>query len=230
MLNFIKNIIAPKRCYSCNKEWHFLCLECLSKMSNFDSICYICKGKSNNFSVHKKCKNNIYFDNLIILTHYKNFFIKKSIKDAKFYNKKDIFEDYWNYLWAKILENLNDKNLWNYKLLPVPMNFFRKIFRWYNQSEVLAKYISKNTWIWLENKLIKRARNTRQQSKLNKNDRWKNLEKAFIINKKLLDKLDNKNFIIVDDVVSTWTTINEISKILKNSWAKKIIGLAIASD
>ena len=46
----------------------------------------------------------------------------------------------------------------------------------------------------------------------------------------MLDKLDKKVFILVDDVVSTWTTINEISKILKKSWAKNIIALVIASN
>jgi predicted amidophosphoribosyltransferase len=34
---------------------------------------------------------------------------------------------------------------------------------------------------------------------------------------------------LVDDVISTWTTVNEISKILKQNWAKKVITLTIAS-
>jgi predicted amidophosphoribosyltransferase len=63
-------------------------------MEHFSDICYVCKKKSENFIVHNKCKNNIYYDNLIILTHYKNNHISKLIKDLKFYNKKDILEDF----------------------------------------------------------------------------------------------------------------------------------------
>ena len=110
------------------------------------------------------------------------------------------------------------------------IHFLRKLYRWYNQSYILAKYVWKANNIVLENNLIKRVKNTRQQSKLNKEDRMKNLENAFKVDKKLLDKLDKKVFIIVDDVISTWTTINEISKVLKKSWAKNIIGLIVASN
>jgi predicted amidophosphoribosyltransferase len=50
-----------------------------------------------------------------------------------------------------------------------------------------------------------------------------NLDKAFKINKKYVDNIDKKYIIIVDDVISTGTTINEVSKILKQHNAQKII-------
>jgi predicted amidophosphoribosyltransferase len=36
--------------------------------------------------------------------------------------------------------------------------------------------------------------------------------------------------VIVDDVISTWTTTSEIAKLLKNEWIKKVYGLCLASD
>ena len=92
MFKFLKDILAPKKCYSCNKEWHFLCQKCLSKMSNFESICYICKGKTDNFEAHNNCLEYIYYDKIIILWHYKEKILSKLIKDLKFYkrNKKRI--------------------------------------------------------------------------------------------------------------------------------------------
>ena len=44
-----------------------------------------------------------------------------------------------------------------------------------------------------------------------------------------VDKVDKKIIILVDDVISTWTTLNEISKVLKQHNAQKIICLTIAS-
>ena len=90
-LKLIKNILSPKKCYSCNIEWHFLCKKCFDKLDNYWEFCYICKNKSKKFEIHKDCSMWIYYDNLIVLTHYKNKLIKKLIIDFKFYNKKCIW-------------------------------------------------------------------------------------------------------------------------------------------
>ena len=230
MFKFLKDLIAPKKCYSCNKEWHFLCEDCLSKMSNFEPICYVCKGRSDNFNVHEKCKIDVYYDKIIILSHYKNKIISKLIKDLKFYSKKDIAEDFWNYLSEIFFENEIYKNTDDYIIIFPRMWFFKKLKRWYNHSEILAKYISKNTRIKLAKWYIKKIKTTRQQSLLSRQDRLINLNNSFKIADNKIDKIDKKVFIIVDDVISTWSTINEISKILKENWAKKVIWLIVASD
>jgi len=230
MLKFIKDILAPKKCYSCNKEWHFLCEECLSNMSNFDSICYVCKGASDNFSVHKDCLKEVHYDKVIILSHYRNKVISKLIKDLKFYWKKDIIDDFSNYLSDLFQNNEIYKNTDDYFLIYPPMSFFKKLKRWYNQSEKIAKNISKQTWIKIEKNLIIKVKKSLQQSKLCRKDRLKNLENCFKIKNNKIKDFENKIFIVVDDVISTGTTLNEISKILKNKWAKKVIWLIVASD
>lgn len=230
IFKFLKDLIAPKKCYSCNKEWHFLCEQCLSKIAKFDSICYCCKGIIDNFDVHKNCLEDVYYDKIIILAHYKNKIISKLIKHLKFYWKKDIWEDFWYYLSELFFENEIYKNTDDYIIIFPPMWFIKKIRKWYNHSEIIAKYISKRTGIKTEKKLIIKSKQTRQQSTLNRNERLKNLENSFKIHKNKVDKIDKKTFIIVDDVISTGTTVNEISKILKEKWAKKIIWLIVASD
>ncbi len=230
MFRFLKDILAPKKCYSCNKEWRFLCPECLSKIEAFEDVCYVCKGKTNNFEVHNNCLKEVSYDKIIIMSHYKNKHIKKLIKDLKFYKLKDISEDFWYYLSELFFENEIYKNTNDYILIYPPMSFLKKLEKWYNHSELLTSSISKNTKINISKGLIKKTKTTRQQSKLSKSQRIKNLEKAFKINKNKLDKIDNKTFIIVDDIVSTWTTINEIAKVLKKNWAKKVIWLVVASD
>ncbi len=236
MFKFIKNIIAPKKCYSCNKEWHFLCEDCLWKIEKhyfFDEICYVCKKFSKNFEVHKNCKNNIFYDKTIILTHYKIKIIKKLIKDFKFYHKKDIVDDFWEYLTEKMIkymwEELKHFKYQDFIVISPPMSFFRKLKRWYNQSELLARKIANNFWFKFEKNLIFKTRQTRQQSKLTRQERLKNLKHSFKINKNKKDIIDNKIIILVDDVISTGTTVNEISRVLKNYNSKKIIIVTIAS-
>lgn len=228
MINFLKDLIAPKKCYSCNEEWHFLCEKCLSKLSIFESICYYCKGKSDYYNVHLNCKKNVYYDKVIILSHYKNKYISKLIKDLKFYSRKDISEDLWKYLALLFFDNELYKNTDNYLILFPPMKFFKKLERWYNHSELLSKNISKITWIKIWKNIIKKIKNTKQQSILNRVDRLSNLNNCFFIknNKEIIWK----NIILVDDVISTWSTLNEISKELKKAWVNNIIWLIVASD
>gem|GEM_PF-6718429 len=99
IFNIIKDLLAPKKCYSCKKEGHFLCKKCFEEIGYFESICPVCKEKTRDFEVHFYCKKEtISLDKVIILTHYQNKIIKKLIKDAKFYGKKDILEDIALYL------------------------------------------------------------------------------------------------------------------------------------
>ncbi len=230
LINFLKDIVSPKYCYSCKKEWHFLCPKCLSTLNNFKELCFVCKKPSYQFELHKECVKNVYYDKVIILSHYKNAILKKLIKDFKFYYKKDIWNDFWQYLSTILFKNEDIINKSNYILIPAPMFIIRKLIRWYNHSEILSKMISYNTWIEHNLNIIKKHRHTRQQSKLTKLWRESNLKWVFKINEDLIDYIRWKKIIIVDDVVSTWTTINEISKILKENWVAKVIWLAIASD
>jgi competence protein ComFC len=110
------------------------------------------------------------------------------------------------------------------------MYFFKRILRWYNPSKILAKNISEKLWIWLENNIFKKIKYTKSQKFLSRQDRWTNLDNSLEINKKQLDKIVDKNIIIVDDIISTWATLNQMAKILKKNKAKKIIALVVASD
>ncbi len=231
IFNILKDILAPKKCRSCNSEWHFLCYNCYSQLNKYTSFCYVCKKFSEKFAVHKKCKTWIFYDNILILTHYSNPIIKKLVIDLKFYWKKEIVSDFAVYMTSLLLKNkfniINNKNI---IITNIPSTFLRNLKKWYNQSDLLAKEIWQIIGLNYKKNIVKKVKNTGQQSLLSKEKRIQNLKNAFKINKKYRDKLDKKIIILVDDVISTWTTINEVSRVLKQNWAKKVIWLVIASD
>ena len=229
IIQFIKDIISPKICYSCKNDGVFLCQQCREKFEIKIPYCYICKRYSYNFEIHEKCKKrNIYYDKIIVLCHYKIPTIKKLIKDSKFYGKKDILDDFSKYLSEILLKNEKNISKEEYLIVSTPMFWLRRMIRWYNQSDILANNLSKKTSILYYSSITKKQKNTKQQSKLSKIAREKNLKNTFIFDKNYASLV--KNIILVDDVVSTWTTINELSRILKQNWAKKVIWLVIASD
>lgn len=233
IFKLLKDIISPKKCYSCKQEWHFLCLKCLQECQNFESQCYICKNPSKDFEIHSDCSEGVYYKKVILLTHYKNPVIKKLITDAKFYKKKDIFEDFGKYLTKLLIKYQKDVKKDNTIIIPIPIHFLRKWKRWYNQWELICKEIHNRTGLEYIFHLLLKKKSTRQQSKVWKKDRQSNLENSFVFNKKYIDKLDkmkHKNIILVDDVISTWSTLNEVSKVLYKEGFTNITCLVIASD
>lgn len=230
IFNFILDLIAPKKCYSCEKEWLFLCPDCQKKEQDYKWICFVCKGTSRNFSLCSYCSKEVFYDKVLILNNYNSKVTNRLIKDAKFHNKKSILEDFSVYLYDKFIINHKIRKKEDYIIASVPSYWSKKLKRWYNQSEILAKEFSKTSWIKYEKKLLKKIKNTKQQSLLRKEERATNLIWAFSLNKVLKEKIKQKNIILIDDVITTGTTVNEISKILKENKALRIIVIVIASS
>ncbi|MBI5413787.1 ComF family protein [Candidatus Peregrinibacteria bacterium] len=111
-------------------------------------------------------------------------------------------------------------------LVPVPLHKRRKLFRGFNQSEILAKGIGKTLNIRCEN-LLQRHIFTRPQVELEYKDRLSNLKGAFSPANSGYKCDQNATYILVDDVATTGTTLNECAKVLKSAGAKNIICLVV---
>ncbi len=110
-------------------------------------------------------------------------------------------------------------------LVPVPLHWTRSFMRGFNQAELICKVMSEQTGIPVEHAL-RRSRRTKQQAKLSRNERKKNLIEAFSINDR---KFHNKGTILLfDDVMTTGSTLQAASQVLKDNGAKEIIIMVIA--
>lgn len=124
-------------------------------------------------------------------------------------------------------------NLKSYDIIvSVPMHNKKKRERGYNQTEIIAKQLSKDvekqgTNLKYVNSLNKTKNNT-AQSLLNKKQRIENAKNAYSINETEIIK--NKRILIFDDIFTTGSTANECAKILKKYTNKKIGVLTIAKD
>jgi ComF family protein len=105
-------------------------------------------------------------------------------------------------------------------LIPVPLYVLRLIQRGFNQSTCLGKQLSKTLDIPLLLGKIKKIRPTPQQAKLKMKDRHHNLAGAFSLNFPLPQ---SDHVAIVDDLMTTGATVNEIAKLLKQHCGTKIV-------
>lgn len=104
-------------------------------------------------------------------------------------------------------------------ITPVPLYFTRKKDRGYNQSELLARYLSKKSAIPYE-RLLKRTRYTASQTLLSKAEREHNLDGAFALRRN--QDVSGKRILLIDDVFTTGTTANQIATLLKEHGAKEV--------
>lgn len=126
-------------------------------------------------------------------------------------------------LGEKIGRVLNDVNVAADALIPVPLNRRKERERGYNQSFFIAEGISRATGIPILARAVRRVKYTVTQTQLNADEREQNIAGAFSVDDGWREKIRGNVVIIVDDIVTTGATIQELGKILKDAGAKKII-------
>lgn len=109
-------------------------------------------------------------------------------------------------------------------IIPVPLAPRRYRQRGYNQAGELALPIGKMTGISVRNDLVMRTRETQEQTALDQKARRKNLRRAF----EIAAKLPAPHVAILDDVVTTGSTVDELAKVLRRAGAKRIEVWAVA--
>ncbi len=211
-------MIYPQVCSICGKlNSKSLCNKCKIRLEKEYDF------KSDNYSqdIEKNFKEHHYF------FRYENL-IRNQILSLKFHEKPYIYKTISYFLENK---RKNFENLKKYDIIiVVPVSKKRQKERGYNQSELIAKEISKMLSIKIEKNIIKKLKNTPPQSSLNKEQRQENIRgvyRAFNI-----EKIENKNILIIDDIYTTGNTVNECAKVLvEKGINKQSIGvLTIAKD
>ena len=219
--NFILNLLFPKNCFGCQKEGTYLCEDCISLL---DILNFHQKFKTENlddlyFALSYKDHSSQYEHRLTerLIKKFKyNPFIKSLSQPLSF-----LIIAHFK-LCEQSIPFIENKN--NFIIIPIPLNQKRLKWRGFNQSEEIAKNLSTYLKIpFIKNVLIKNKK-TSFQSKLNKKERENNLLNAFSCNK----EIKNKKILLIDDIYTTGSTMEECAKTLKAFGAEKVIGITIA--
>lgn len=171
------------------------------------------------YSRCKFCENkNFYFDRAISCIEYCDK-SKVLVLSLKYYGNTYMSR----YIAQVMRDKLEFEQLSADYIIPVPLHKKRMRIRGFNQAEKIASYLSEYTNIPIID-CVKRNRNTKRLYALNKFQREKELKNAFEV-KGGSEKIIGKRIILVDDIFTTGTTVNEISKKLKIYGVDEIIVL-----
>ncbi|NMM61528.1 ComF family protein [Clostridium sp. P21] len=219
----VKNLIFLKDClletiYSNDEK----CICCGEEIYNGKYICSKCEKTirfcNYGFDIQKekvsfKCYSISYYSgpimNLILQLKYKGNFLAGQVISEYMINlikSKKIKCDYITY---------------------VPMTKKRLKSRGYNQTMYLSKMLSKSIDIPVIN-CLKKIKDTKDQIGLGKEERWKNIKGSFKFSKKYC--IENKNILIIDDVITTGATAVSCGLELKKYGAAEITILTAAKS
>lgn len=209
------NLIYPPKCGICGK----ICKE---------SLCKKCEKKLESNTIWEIKENQnpyIFFEELISIFKYEGI-IRDKIIDYKFNEKSYLYKTFTIFLLKnkKVFEKIQSYDT----IIPVPISEKRKKTRGYNQSLLISREISKKTGIKLQKKNLIKIKNTIEQSKLDKEEREKNVQNVYQIKNEEI--LKNKKILLLDDIYTTGNTVNSCCKILKKAKPKKIGVIVIAKD
>ncbi len=223
------DLIFPIYCISCKKEGNWLCKKCSDGLRTKDfQTCPLCSKQNKTGKFCKKCKNKN-LNGILITGEYENYLLKSLIKQYKYKFTKEISTHLGDFLYL-FLKQIKKENhpifKEEYLITAVPLHKKRQNWRGFNQSEELAKIISKKMDVKMESSL-KRIKNTDPQATLNKEERTTNIKNCF---KWQGEKIHNKNILIIDDVTTTGSTIEECAKEFKKQGAKNIWALVVAKN
>ena len=182
--------------------------------------CYFCRSSNECVKMCSKC-----YDSLEFLSYDKRFAtngiaiycagvyeknLQKLIRGLKYHNQKDLAFYQAKFMW-EYWQNISKDN---FTVIPVPLHKNRQSKRHYNHMELVAEEFCRLSGYNLNTKLIKRIKDTKPQYKLTREQRTQNLHNAFAVDKNEI--IDGK-ILIIDDICTTGSTFEEITKCLQRA-------------
>ena len=244
-LRLLSNLF-PSRCILCNQtvsgfpadegrvnegrvnEAVELCIDCCRSQPFNDSSCKHCalplaEGIAGNVSCGRCIKKPPVYDYAHSIFRYEDDIIGL-VHRLKFSEKIT----YARSIGELFLSAFNSEEIFKSELpdclLPVPLHHSRLRKRGFNQSIEIARVLNKKKNIPIEYKAVVRQRRTTSQTGLDAKHRSKNIKGAFTV----VNKLQYKHVLIIDDVVTTGSTVNELAKVLKKNGVDRVGVLSIA--
>ena len=232
--NFVIESVIPSYCYGCKKENTYLCEDCFEIINSFSkSICPHCKQALPFGKLPDTCRHELSLNRIFSCADYKDVRIKKLIKDLK-YNysfalAKPLAE--FGYWWLQKNEYTDEiKN--NVSLIvSVPLHKNKLKKRGFNHAEYLARHFGKLLDIPVANNFLIKTRPTIPQVETKtKEERQENLKNAFSTIGTPGVPIVSTNVLLIDDVLTTGSTLRECAKVLRKNGVKEVWALTIAQD
>lgn len=226
---WVLDLVFPKFCLGCGQEGSFLCASCKKGLFFKPPVCFSCgkmaligqNSEGGTYLPGRTCLNCRPKTAIFVFLSpfaYEDSLAREMIQSLKYRCLKEI-----SGIAARIMSDYFSKYRIVFPLeavmVPIPLHKSRQRQRGFNQSELLARDLAEKLNISAES-LLKKVRKTKPQMELSGEERKNNLAGAFTVLDP--DLVKNKIIILIDDVKTTGSTLEEAAKTLKQAGAKQV--------
>ena len=217
----LQEVVFPTRCVSCSSPDSWLCARCLDNTGLLVvDRCWLCAAP---FEEEILCR---------ICTHFQPAFerilverpfdgpLRHAIHRFKFESGRSLAATLAATMSSTIGELSPDT-----AVVPVPLHHTRLNERGYNQSSLLARLLAVQYGLQLTERVMVRIRDTKAQMSLRPDERRRNVRGAFAT---IAGVEVPKSVLLVDDVVTTGSTVDECARVLKAAGAERVTVAAVA--
>jgi ComF family protein len=190
----------------------------------------VCKNTTWLGKTHESCQEKTELDGVIIAAEWEDKILQEAIHKYKYSFVMGLARPLAQILIKKINEPELARLMSGKIILVASVPLHKRRLRWrgFNQAELLAKEIVSHFGWPMMPLLMLRKKYTKPQAKLKKEEREKNLQGVFGVAGEQITEIKDQTILLIDDVLTTGTTMNECAKILKEAGAKEVWGVALA--
>lgn len=197
-ISAILDLLFPQKCVACGMEGDFLCKRCFKSIKRVDE----------RISVS-------FLDGVFAIYRYeKGGALQKAVKAMKYRFIKGVACCFWVDLECCLGRNFSRE----YVLVAVPLHPKREKWRGFNQAYELARGVK-----WALGNFLVRKKHTQAQADLARSERLTNLSGAFCVK----GDVRGKKIILIDDVITTGSTLSECARALREAGAREVWGVVL---
>ncbi len=228
---FITDLLFPKFCLGCGYIGVYLCLSCQKKLKPIaQDVCLYCKEPSPFGLTHLNCQKKLNIDGLLTLYYYSPI-LKKIIKNIKYRLATEVWQEFYRIIKPETIEKLGlyKKLSSDFIIQPIPLTKNKYNERGFNQASLISLFFQKFLNFPIVNLLVRKGEAQSQAQTKSLLKRYLNLKGTIAINPNCRDVINHvSNIILIDDVVTSGSTVKEAARVLKETGVKKVYVLALA--
>jgi ComF family protein len=221
------DFVYPPFCLTCDKpveiQGELICEECWKRLTGHGLIfCINCRQILTERLICKNCHDQNNFP-VLALGHYVSP-LKDLIHLIKYQGYRNLAYGIIERLFPPYIDIIQGVN--SNLLTPIPLGSYRQKKRGFNQAALLADIIMKRVNVPSFESALRKARVTKDQTKLDILQREKNMNGAFVSNP---DWVNGKSVILVDDVITTGATLRDAARAINSAGGRTVVSLVIAA-
>jgi ComF family protein len=251
--DFVIDLVFPIECLGCGEEKEWLCPRCFKLIAlKSGQYCLHCKAPKRYGEFCQSCQPLYGLNGVWIAGDYEDKLLSAIIKNLKYRFARDlsvVLGDFLTLFLKNFIarsrfssQDVGEENIWRkFKtikqspdilldfshsvIIPVPLHNKRRRWRGFNQAEEIAATVANCFSLPLVLNRLIRIKHRPPQAKLKENERQSSVRGIFAWSG---GPLNSRNIILIDDVVTTGSTLNECARVLKKNGAGEVWGLVAA--